>query len=111
MNYDDDSFDAVISKASLSKLVNSSWENALSELVRITKPGGIWYVAPHYMSERLVENMPQSIKDEVAKKSLNFCSWSWDTEDPRNRYWRNKGIITEDAAGPHDFNYENRENK
>lgn len=109
MDFDDNSFDAVISKASLSKLVNSSWENALSELVRVTKPGGTWYIAPHYMSERLVQNMPESIKNLALEKSLNFCSWTWDTEDPRNRYWRNKGIITDDAANGHDINYENRD--
>ncbi len=108
MPFDDNSFDAIISKASLSKLVNSSWEQALSELTRVTKEGGTWYVAPHYMSDRLVENMPDNIKKALTEKSVNFCSWTWNTEDPRNRYWRNKGIVTEDAAGGHDFNYENR---
>ncbi len=109
MPFDDDSFDAIISKASLSKLVKSSWDTSLSELARITKPGGIWYIAPHYMSDRLVENIPESIKKQLTDKSVNFCSWSWDTKDPRNRYWRNKGIVTEDAYIGHDFNYENRD--
>jgi len=109
MPFDDDSFDAIISKASLSKLVNSSWENALSELARVTKSGGVWYVAPHYMSDRLVENMPDRVKKTLTDKSVNFCSWTWDTEDSRNRYWRNKGIITDDAANGHDINYEKRD--
>lgn len=109
MPFDDNTFDAIISKASLSKLVNSSWENVLTELARVTKPGGTWYIAPHYMSDRLVANMPKRIKKTLTDKSVNFCSWSWNTEDPRNRYWRNKGIVTDDAATGHDFNYENRD--
>ncbi len=110
MPFEDESFDAIISKASLSKLVNSSWESALSELARVSKDNAIWYISPHYMSERLVQNMPETIKNTLVEKNVQLCSWTWDTEDPRNRYWRNKGIITEDAAGGHDFNYENREN-
>ena len=109
MPFADDSFDAIISKASLSKLVNSSWEHALGELARVTKSGGVWYVAPHYMSDRLVENMPAHVKKILTDKSVNFCSWTWDTEDSRNRYWRNKGIITDDAAHGHDINYEKRD--
>ena len=108
--FDDNSFDAIISKASLSKLVNSSWDTALRELARVTKSGGIWYIAPHYMGERLIENASKEVKDLLTAKSISCCSWTWNTEDPRNRYWRNKGIITEDAAGGHDFNYENRQN-
>jgi SAM-dependent methyltransferase len=108
--FDDNTFDAIISKASLSKLVNSSWEIAIGELARVTKDGGTWYIAPHYMGDRLISNAPQNIKDLLVSKSISFCSWTWNTEDPRNRYWRNKGVITEDAAGGHDFNYENREN-
>ena len=110
MPFEDDTFDAIISKASLSKLVNSSWENALSELARISKPSSTWYIAPHYMAERLIQNIPESVKTTLVEKSVNFCSWTWDTEDSRNRYWRNKGIITADAAGGHDFDYKNREN-
>jgi SAM-dependent methyltransferase len=108
--FDDNSFDAVISKASLSKLVNSSWEATLSELARVTKDNGIWYIAPHYMGERLVANMPENIKKTLIEKSVTFCSWTWDTEDTRNRYWRNKGIITKDAATGHDFDYVDRDN-
>ena len=108
MAFNDNTFDAIISKASLSKLVNSSWDAALSELARVTNSGGTWYIAPHYMSDRLVENIPESVKKTLSDKSVNFCSWTWDTEDSRNRYWRNKGIVTEDAAGGHDINYENR---
>jgi ubiquinone/menaquinone biosynthesis C-methylase UbiE len=110
MPFDDNTFDAIISKASLSKLVKSSWDNALSELARVTKPAGVWYIAPHYMGDRLIENVPEAVKNQLTDKSISFCSWTWDTEDPRNRYWRNKGIETADAKGGHDFNYENREN-
>jgi SAM-dependent methyltransferase len=107
--FDDNSFDAIISKASLSKLVNSSWSVAMSELARVTKPNGVWYVAPHYMADRLVENVPEEVKQTLIDKSVNFCSWTWDVEDSRNRYWRNKGINTKDAQMGHDINYEDRE--
>lgn len=103
--YDDNSFDAIISKASLSKLVNSSWSDALSELARVTRENGTWYVAPHYMGDRLVDNMPDKARHILTNKAANFCSWTWDTEDPRNRYWRNQGIITQDATGGHDHEY------
>ena len=107
--FDDNHFDAIISKASLSKLVKSDWETALLELTRVSKKGAMWYIAPHYMTERLVQNASDTIKEALSEKDIKLCSWTWDTEDPRNRYWRNKGIITEDAAGGHDFNYEKRE--
>ena len=75
----------------------------------MSKEGAMWYIAPHYMTERLVQNASDAVKETLSEKDIKLCSWTRDTEDPRNRYWRNKGIITEDAAGGHDFNYENRE--
>lgn len=82
MDFHADSFDAVNSKASLSKLVKSSWEQTISELVRVTKPGGTWYIAPPYMLGRLKDEPEQYQK--VVDKGIDIVTWDWGWQDPRN---------------------------
>ena len=106
--FTDGKFDVIISKASLSKLVNTSWKTTLSELTRVTAKDGLWYLAPHYMCERLIENIADDTRSEMLAKNVTLCAWSWNLDDPRNKYWRNKGIVTPDGLGEHDDDYVDR---
>jgi SAM-dependent methyltransferase len=81
MPYEDNTFGAVVAKASLSKLVNSTWEDVVAELVRVTKPGGRWFAAPPYMITRLKKATGVS---QLKAKGIHIVSWDWGWKDPRN---------------------------
>ena len=107
--YEDNKFDAITSKASLSKLVKSDWETVLSELIRVTKNNGVWYISPLYMISRLDQNGSKKIKNMIKEKNITIVGWEWDLDDPRNRYWKNfKKVTPKDELGVHDYDYKKR---
>lgn len=81
MNYVDDFFDSILAKASLSKCVDSSWDNVINELVRVSKPEAKWYISPKYMIDRL----PEQFKSILDSKQIKIIGWDWDRSDSRNK--------------------------
>lgn len=110
MEFEDNYFDAVTSKASLSKRVNSEWDAVISELIRVTKPEGVWYISPKYMVERLLQNIKPELFNALKTKNISIVFWTWDLQDSRNRYWKNfKGRATpKEELGSHDIDYKQR---
>lgn len=79
MPYDDNKFDAVVAKASITKLCNSDWERFYSEMNRVSKQDCKWYIAPDYMFER----MPDKEK-RLKEKNIQIIVWDWDRTHPCN---------------------------
>ena len=81
----DNEYDIIISKASMSKLVSSNWENVISELVRLSKNKASWYIAPPYMLERLITNpFSEKTNSKIKNKEIELLTWDWGWRDPRN---------------------------
>ncbi len=88
--FDDNSYDKIIFKASLTKMINSESINILSELLRISKPDAIWYVSPPYMIPRFITNIIETmfknwhlgisskeLLGEVLEKNITFVMSDW----------------------------------
>ena len=98
------SYDYIISKASLSKLVNSDWRTSIEELVRVSKPSAKWYIAPPYMLDRLNGKEKELSADPkhsnphylytnqlLESKNISLKGWdwgwrAWENNDP-HPYW------------------------
>lgn len=110
IDYQDNYFDAVTAKASLSKRVNSDWDSVVSELIRVTKDNGIWYISPPYMIENLAQNIKPDLVGLMKSKNISIVAWTWDLQDPRNRYWKNfkDKKSPKEILGNHDIDYKHR---
>jgi len=79
MPYSDDMFDSIVAKASVTKLLKSSWDSFYSEMVRISKPNCKWYIAPVYMVQRMPTPPPV-----FSEKKISILAWDWDRTHPCN---------------------------
>ena len=77
--FESNTFDSIISKASISKNVNSSWYVVLAELVRISKPNATWYIAPHYQVDTL--NRTGLTHTLFNKKNIKVVAWEWSGDE------------------------------
>ena len=78
MPFEDDTFNAIVAKASIMKLVQTGFERQVSELCRITKPGGVWYVAPIDMYKRFIADLDSSgMHKKLQDKNITIHCWTW----------------------------------
>ena len=81
MPFSEDCFDVIVSKASLSKLRKTGWETTIAELLRVSKVGATWYIAPEYMYYRIPQEL---VTRAQVEKDVRFCAWDWNRKDDRN---------------------------
>ncbi|MHA2023962.1 MAG: class I SAM-dependent methyltransferase [Candidatus Thorarchaeota archaeon] len=95
MSFVSSAFDSVVAKASILKLKDTEFKDMMSELTRVTKPGGVWYIAPVYHYCRLVNKLNEEMSGEVISatenggllktKDIKLVSWSWFNENVKVR--------------------------
>ena len=78
MPFEDNMFNTIVAKASISKLRQTEWDTLLSELARVCKKGATWYISPPYMVSRIPEH------NSIKEKEITFQSWDWNRDDKRN---------------------------
>ena len=82
MSFEDNQFDAIIAKASVTKLRNSDWPSFYREMTRVSKPKCRWFIAPDYM----VDRMPNK-KKWLKKKGITIFVWDWDRNHKFNNVY------------------------
>lgn len=77
--FESNTFDSIVSKAAISKNVNSSWYVSLSELARVSKPNATWYISPLYMVGRLHET--GFVNTLLDRKNIKIVGWKWSGDE------------------------------
>lgn len=84
MPYEDNTFDAIMAKASVTKLRNTTGEIMINELVRISKPGAKWIIGPEYMMHRFYNEIAVKHKEIINSKEIMLLSFNWDLSNHQN---------------------------
>jgi|1_EtaG_2_1085319.scaffolds.fasta_scaffold00445_7 SAM-dependent methyltransferase len=109
--YEDESYDKIIFKASITKFISTNTLDIFDELVRISKPGATWYIAPPYMYPRFiaavtkaagkallsnlsVDSTINSVYGEVLKKNISIVVWDW-TKRSTFAIWTRDDIVSD----------------
>ncbi|MCK5611450.1 class I SAM-dependent methyltransferase [Candidatus Pacearchaeota archaeon] len=78
MPFEANTFDSIIAKASIRKLVSTELKCQINELARVTKAGGKWYISPIDMYDWLTEELDKTgLTEQLDKKEITLVSWTW----------------------------------
>ena len=75
----DDEFDAVVAKASIMKLEQSSFDCVITELVRISKANAVWYLSSKGMCRSFLQVLEEcaDLKLMIDRKNIVVKCWTW----------------------------------
>ena len=83
MEFEDSSFENIVSKSALTKLRQTDYDTVIEELVRISKPKAIWYISPPYMVSRSLKNMGFENAKKILQKGIKIMAWDYPREQSR----------------------------
>tara|TARA_Y100000592_G_scaffold45587_3_gene72389 strand:- start:34020 stop:34808 length:789 start_codon:yes stop_codon:yes gene_type:complete len=83
MEFEDNSFENIVSKSALTKLRQTDYDTVIEELVRISKPKAVWYISPPYMVSRSLNNMGFENAKKILQKGIKLMAWDYPREQSR----------------------------
>ena len=89
----DNSFSAIIAKASIMKLEGSEFSRSISELIRISQQHAIWYISSKGMYRSFINELAlhAELGQKIKDKKIRFIPWTWNVLE----FQRSKSPFTE----------------